>query len=269
MITPMMHILSSMDEKYRVGHPVNILYLNRDDRDLVISEAKNIGARLNNENKVWITDSPTGERMVADTQVVVDESVSLNPYTALLLTRVLECFKVYSQEVDETDVEEVNDDLSTDAVVLRLEGTPRYIYVFVYNVMETPSLSYDAKIAKLSELLHTLQTHSVVLNSEETDPRMRKTLNRMELHSKLSYWKRMLMQDYMRVYGTAPPGFTAETIEIIRRDLANMGFYGFVNPLQMYREFNTSRVSRKVSIDVEDFVMDFLTKVVRSGGGAA
>lgn len=269
MITPMMHILSGMDEQYRMGHPVNILYLNREDRDLVIGEAKNIGARLNNENKVWITDSPTGEKMVADTQVVVDESITLNPYSALLLTRLWECFKVYSQEVDKDDVEEVSDDLSTDAVVLRLEGAPRYIYVFVYNVMEMPSLSYDAKIAKLQELLHILQTHSVVLNTEASDPSLRKTLARMELHSKLSYWKVLLMQDYMRVYGTVPPGFTPETINVIRQDLANMGFYGFVNPLQMYKEFTTSRVSRKVSVDVDDFVMEFLTKVVRSGGGVA
>lgn len=262
-----MHILSSLDENYRVGHPVNILYLSRTDRDLVIGEAKRLGSMLNDENYIWLTESPTRHQVVAETQVVADEAKTISPYTALLLTRLHECFKVYGHTVDEDSAQAESDDLSTDAVVLRLEGTPKYVYVYVYNVMETPSLTYEAKIAKLQDLLNTLQTHSIVAATGDMDEKTKTMIARLELHSTLHYWERMLMADYVRIFGTVPPPFTSETVETVRKELSDLGFYGFVNPMAMYHEFTSSRVARKVSVDVEPAVIEFLSKVVRSGGG--
>lgn len=263
MITPLMHILSCLNEKYQIEQPVDILYLSRADRELIIGEARRLGSYFSDESKIWITESPTGQRMVSETQVIAGKSVTLCPYTALLLTRVWKCFNVYQQEVDALATDVVNDDLSTDAVVLRLEGNPRYIYVYVYNTMELPALSYDAKIARLLELLTTIRSHSVV---RDTTPRDTRLSQRMELHSMMSYWEGLLMSDYIDMYGTAPEAFSEETIETIRHELADLGFYGFVNPLEMYQQFNSSRVSRKVEITIDDEVVNFLTKVVMSGG---
>ena len=263
MITPLMHILSCLDEKYEVEAPADILYLSRYDRELIIQEAKRLGSFFSDENKIWISESPTGKKMVSDIQVIVGKSQSLNPYTALLLTRVWKCFATYLREVDIVSPDTSNDDLSTDAVVLRLEGNPRYVYVYIYNTMETPSLSYDAKIAKLHELLMTIRSHSVVRDLTSRDAKL---LSRMELHSMLSFWKEMLISDYIEMYGEEPPPFTEETIETIRSEMTNLGFYGFVNPLEMYQQFNSSRVARKVEINIDEEVVDFLVKVVRSGG---
>ena len=155
------------------------------------------------------------------------------------------------------------DDLSADAVVLRLEGNPRYVYIYVYNVMEMPALSYDDKIKKLRDVLLTLKSRSVVKDSELRNDRL---LQRLELHSMQNYWAGMLMSDYITYYGTIPPAFEEETIEVLRKELSDLGFYGFVNPLQMYEEFTHSRVARKVNVTVEEFVIEFLTKVVLSGG---
>lgn len=263
MITPLMHILSCLDEKYEVGSPVDTLYLSKSDRELIIKEACRLGSLFDDENKVWITNSNTGLPMVAEVQALAGSSKSISPYTALLLTRALSCFSTYTQEMDAVSAAVADDDLSTDAVVLRLEGNPRYIYVYVYNIMELPSLGYDAKIMRLKELLVTIQSHSVIKDTEPRDSRLRQ---RMELHSKLSYWKGVLMSDYVKYYGALPPKFSEGTIDCIRAELNDMGFYGFVNPLQMYQEFNSSRVSRKVDVNIDEDVVKFLTKVVLSGG---
>lgn len=263
MITPLMHILSCLDEKREVGAPVDVLYLSRSDRELVIQEAERLGSLFNDENKVWITDSPCGRKMVSEIQVVAGKSVTLNPYTALLLTRVWQCFPMYTKEINAVPADAAEDDLSADAVVLRLEGNPRYVYIYVYNVMEMPALSYDDKIKKLRDVLLTLKSRSVVKDSELRNDRL---LQRLELHSMQNYWAGMLMSDYITYYGTIPPAFEEETIEVLRKELSDLGFYGFVNPLQMYEEFTHSRVARKVNVTVEEFVIEFLTKVVLSGG---
>ncbi len=263
MITPVMHVLSCLNAKYEIEPPVDTLYLNKQDRELIIREAKRLATYFEDENKIWISESQTGLRMVSEVQVIAGKSQSLNPYTALLLTRIWKCYPMYLKEVDTVVADSSNDDLSTDAVVLRLEGNPRYIYVYVYNTMEASALSYEVKIGRLLELLLTIKSHSVI---KDTTPRDTRLMGRMELHSMFSYWKGMLMSDYIDMYGEAPPEFTEDTIEVIRRELSDLGFYGFVNPLEMYQQFNSSRVSRKVEINIDDEVIAFLTKVVLSGG---
>lgn len=263
MITPLMHILSCLNSQYAIGAPVDILYLNKQDRNLIISEACRLGSILTEGEDIWVAPSPTGIDMVCQTQVINNEAKTLNPYTALLLTRVKNCFPKYYQEVDSTKVESSDEDLSTDAVVLRLEGSPRYIYMYVYNVMEMPSLSYDARIEKLRELLLTIQSHVAVVEDVEASATL---TSRLELQSKLSYWKGMLLADYITYFGSLPEEFSDGTIATVRKELQDLGFYGFVNPLKMYQDFSGSRVSRKVQVNIEDWVVAYLTKVVLSGG---
>lgn len=263
MFTPVMHILSCLDDKYEIGSPADILYLSKSDRELIIREACRLGKIFDDENKVWITNSNTGLPMVSEIQAIAGTSKQISPYTALLLTRIHECFPVYLQEIDTVSAAVAEDDLSTDAVVLRLEGNPRYVYVYVYNIMELPSLSYDVKIARLKELLVTIQSHSVI---KDTEPRDSKLRERLELHSKFSYWKGMLMADYVKYYGVLPPPLGEGIVDTIRSELSDMGFYGFVDPLKMYQEFNSSRISRKVEVNIDESVIHFLTKVVLSGG---
>ena len=264
MITPFMHILSCINEKYEMDAPVDILYLGRRDRDLIISEAKRLGSIFSNESKIWIENAGQENEYVSEYQAVAGKAVTLNRYTALLLTRLLKCYRVYFKEFNIVVAEMLDEDLSEDAVILRLEGNPFFIYTYVFKVMRTASLNYDAKIAKLSELLMTIKAHSVVEQDGFYDSRLR---SRLVLHSQLSFWKGMLMSDYIQIYGEVPESFTEDTIKVIRKELLDLGFYGFVNPLDMYWRFNSSRVTRKINVSVDDSVVDFLTKVVKSGGG--
>lgn len=263
MLSPLMHILSCLDEKFEVGAPVNIFELSKKDKDLIVSEARRICSYFKSEDKIWITESPTGLKMVSDVQVISGEAVKINPYTALLLTRVWSCVDTYLKEVCDVITELKDDDLSNDSVVLRLEGNPNYVYAFVYNTMETKALTYDARIEKIKELLMIIKSHIVVQDSTSMDLRLRAKL---ELHSKLNYWSAMLTSDYVKYYGSIPSVFCEKDLEIVKRELRDLGVYGFNNPLKMYIEFSNSRVSRKVEVNIEDWVVDFLTKVVLSGG---
>ena len=264
MITPLMHILSCLDEKYQVGPPVDILYLGKTDRELIIHEARRLGVILNDADKIMCSVSDTGLEMVAPQQEIAGSLKSINPYTGLLLTRVRSCLATYNRELDTVAPDVAEDDLSTDAVVLRLEGNARYAFVYVYKIMETPALSYDAKIAKLRELLLTIKSHSVVENNELKDGNLKR---RLELHSMFNYWKGMLMSDYIRYYGVEAPTFDETTLKVMKSELNDLGFYGFVNPLAMYQEFNNSRVARKVEVNIDDSVVEYLSKIVLSGGG--
>lgn len=270
MITPLMHILSCLNESYEVEKPVDILYLNRVDRELIVGEARRLGKQLLNGEQFLVMPSDTGLEMVGTVQSIAGEARTISPFTALLLTKARQCFPVYLRELDSVSTEVIEDDLSTDAVVLRLEGNPKYVYYYVYNVMQTPSLSYDGRIGRLKELLYTIQSHVVIRNESVTDGGMttqkKYLMSRLELQSHFQYWRGMLLSEYIRYYGVVPPEITEETLEVIKKELWDLGFYGFVNPLKMYLDFNNSRVSRKIEVTIEDWVIDFLTKIVLSGG---
>ncbi len=262
MITPLMHVLSCLDENYEVDKPVDILHLSKSDRDVIIAEARSLCSTVLNPDIVCMMDDH-----VYPVQYSGDNSIDLNIYTVALLERIQQCARHYIEHLKDTGKRDSSDDdLSTQATILRLEGNPDHIYYYVYKVMETAALSYDAKIAKLSELLAMLNAHGgEKLGRAVKDSELPA---RLELHSQLGYWKAMLMSDIMRNTLEMPTvPFTKDTIGIMRGQLAELGIYGFVNPLKMYQDFSSSRVTRKVTVNIPDKVLIFLSKVVQAGGG--
>lgn len=263
MITPLMHILSCLDENYEVGNPVNILYLSKSDRDTILAEARRLCGLVLDPEVIATMDG-----QVFPVQYSGDNSITLSPYTVALLERIQSCATVYLDSLKDVGKgkTEDDDDLSTQATILRLEGNPDYIYYFVYKMMEAQALTYDVKIAKLAELLAMLNAHGgekLGKAVEDTELPLR-----LELHSGIRYWKSMLMGDVMRRMHSVPPEpFTEKTIDVMRDQLKALGLYGFVNPLRMYRDFSSSRVERKSNVNIPDRVLIFLGKVVQSGGG--
>lgn len=262
MITPLMLVLSSLNEKYETDSPVDILYLSRTDRDLILSEAARLCDRVLDENIIAVY-----EGRVFPTQYCGGDAITLNIYTAALLERLIKCAKVYKASSTGVAVDDdQSSDLSAQSTVLRLEGNPDHIYYYVYKLMNAATPTYDMKIQKLTELLLTLHTHSGDrFGMPSEDPKLH---SRMELHSQLSYWKTMLVGDVMRqALGLPEEPFTESTVDVIRSQLKTLGFYGFVNPLQMYKDFSNSRVSRKAAVNIPDKVLIFLGKIIQSGGG--
>ena len=74
------------------------------------------------------------------------------------------------------------------------------------------------------------------------------------------------MHDYMTQNAAILEPLTESRLEQVKCELKELGLYGFVNPLQMYRDFAGARVNRKSVVNIDGEVLNFLSKVIRSGG---
>lgn len=262
MITPLMHIMSCLREDYTVGDPLNILYLNKVDREVILEEAKRLCGILLDPEVIATMDD-----RVFPTQYCGSSCITLSPYTVSFLEKARECARHYRTVLISGFKEDEGDDndLSAQTTALRLEGDPKHIYYYVYNVMAKEG-DYAAKIAKLAELSLLLSAHGVVeVGSSEEEAEL---LSRLQMQSTIGYWKQLLLGDAIRRTQQIPDEpFTKKTIEDIRDEINKLGLYGFVNPLRMYQDFSSSRISRKKTLNVPNSVLVFLSKVIQSGGG--
>ena len=265
MITPLMLVLSCIKEDFGYDNPVDIMYLSRSDRNLLQSEIARLREIVFDEENILMTEDRNGNAVCDTVQVRNGAIVEILPETAILLTRIRECMDVYSAEskvqVGEDDV------LDTDAVVLRLEGNPKYVYIYTYEVMENPSLNYDAKISRLSELYSVIVGHTTVSSGESEKQSL--SMKRRELHSSFNFWQRLIMHDYMTQNAAVIQPMDEARLARVKEELHSLGLYGFVNPLQMYSDFAGARVNRKSVVNIDSEVLDFLYKVIRSGGATA
>lgn len=266
MVEPLMLLLSSITKDYTYDHPVDIMYLSRSDRTTILREADRLGRLVSDSNRIMMGEDIFGDAIVDDGQILGGTKlIKISPATQMLLTRLQACYKVFAKwNANAATEEETSSDLGMDTVILRLEGNPKFVYIYVYSVMESKGIEYSAKIAKIAEVYNAIVGHSQVSLGEE---KIQFLLNRFELQSSWQFWSRMLTADAMAHSGgsiTAP--ITQEDLEVMKTELRDLGFYGFVNPYKMYTEFAGARVNRKLDVNVGPEVVDFLRKVVRSGG---
>lgn len=270
MVTPLMWILSSLDADYKYDKPYTLSYLSKSDRADLLSEIRWIGYQLTNEDKILpkyddnfeICRDANGDPIIDTVQLISGELTPIHPATAALLTRLVKAYKIFDKHIIEiSSIDEK--DLGDDDIVLRIEGNPNYVYDYVIQLMSQRRASYESKIQRLAELLATILGHSMFGSG---DSYVEKMIERMQLHSKSSYWIRMLTSDVIRSSNSISDPITVETLGIVKKELKLMGFYGFVNPLQMYLDFASSRITKKSEINVDSSVIKYLDKVVRSGG---
>lgn len=259
-----MLLLSCIDENYNFSKPVDTMYLNRVDRALINSEVKRLGTLVSSDDVILMTEDAFGNPVCDTVQLINNNVVDISPLTAVILTRLRQCYPVFQASVQETSTSEIEArDLDTDAVILRLEGNPHYIYNYVYGVMENTTISYSSRIAQLSELYNALIGFSIM--TDNTDKRSG-LLTRLTLQSDIAFWQQLFYTDWIHRTLAAPNAIGVADVEVTKKELKGMGFYGFVNPLKMYNDFIGSRVNRKVELNVSDEVLNFLGKVVMSGG---
>lgn len=265
MVQPLMLLLSSITKDFTYDHPVDIMYMNRSDRTTVFHEADRLGRLAYNEDVIIMGEDIYGNPIVDDGQVIGGtKMVQISQPTQMILTRIREAYKVfkrYSTASNEEDRDST--DLGADSVILRLEGNPRFVYVYVYSIMESKGLEYTTKIRKISEVYNAIVGHSQVSVGGENTQFL---LNRFELQSTSQFWCSMLTADIMAHSGGIVSPVTPEDLKVVKKELRDLGFYGFTNPYKMYTEFISSRVNRKLDINVQPEVVEFLRKVVRSGG---
>lgn len=266
MVTPLMLLLSSINERYEYDRPVDTMYLSRTDRDLITAEAERLGKMATDDNIILMTEDCYGHAIADTAQVSNDTVVEISRPTAMLLTRIREAYAVYqrvSPNNNATDEIEL-DDLGADAVILRLEGNPRYIYTYIYNIMESTGMDFQSKMMCITELYTAIVGHAgVALDSAK----IQQLTSRFELQSTVQFWQALLLSDLLK-HGFSGVTVSKDDIVTVGNELRSLGFYGFVNPLKMYRDFSGSRISHKVGVNIDQEVIDFLDKVVRSGGVA-
>jgi len=264
MITPLMLMLSSINERLGYDRPVDTMYMNRTDRALIIDEVQRLGKLITDDSIILCTTDSFGNEVCDTVQVINNSAVEVSPFTAVIMTRLRACFEVFRKSLQTSVKEDMEaHDLDTDSVILRLEGNPRYIYAHVYSVMENNAHSYAARIAQLADLYNALVGFIAV---SSVDMKQDALVRRLTLQSDISFWQRLFYNDWMQRTLEAPPALTKECIEKSKTELRSMGFYGFVNPLKMYEDFANARINRKVELNVSEDVIAFLRKVVLSGG---
>lgn len=263
MITPLMYLLSGINQEFIYDHPVDIMYLDREDRTIVLSEATRLGTMVNDPEQIVLTEDLFGQTIVDNVQNVGDRMVEINMATAIVLNRVREAYLMLQKDAEDALTSDQGDDLSADVAVLRLEGNPRYVYIYVYDVMRSRGMTYKEKI------LHIAELYSTILGSVKTtlDTTKQNFLyQRLELQSTFQFWRGLVMSDMMRHGLGAEVTVTNEDIAVVQQELSNLGFYGFVNPFKMYNDFAGARVTRKVTANISPDVITFLEKVIASGG---
>jgi len=262
MITPLMLILSCINDQYNYDTPVDISFLNREDRVTINSEANRLGILASDSLHILTTTGINGEEIADSVQMVNEAVIDIHPGTAMMLTRIKESFSVWKKSKLLLHDHETDKDLSIDNVIMHLEGNPWYIYSYVYQTMENRSSDYDAKMAKILELYTTIISNNVIRTQDGMDSEM---IRRLTLQSTQQFWSGLIEVDLMRHMGMVCE-ITPNLLSQIKQELSSLGFYGFVNPLKMYLDFSGSRVWRKTDINIAPEVLEFLTKVVRSGG---
>lgn len=265
MVQPLMLLLSSITKDFTYDHPVDIMYMNRSDRTTVLHEADRLGRLACNDDLILMGEDIYGNPIVDDGQISGGTKiVQISPATQMLLTRIREAYGVFRKySASSGDADSESTDLGADSVILRLEGNPRFVYVYVYSIMESKGLEYTTKIRKIAEVYNAIVGHSqLTIGGEDTQF----LLNRFELHSTSQFWCSMLTADLMAHGGGIVSPVTEKDLEVAKKELRDLGFYGFVNPYKMYTEFVSSRVNRKLDVNVQPEVIEFLRKVVKSGG---
>lgn len=262
MMTPLMLLLSSINSSLEYDHPVDTMYLSRNDRNLLLREAARLGKLVYDDSQILMTTDLFGNDVCDTAQIVNNAVVEVSPATAVILTRLRKCVDIFKNNMQAVE-DDGSYDIDTDTVILKLEGNPRYVYAYVYMTMENNSLDYRSRIMRLAELYNAL----VGFNPQGTiGDKQSFLVSRFKDQGDLSFWQRLIYHDWMQRDLTVPAPVSIETLRVAKRELRDMGFYGFVNPWIMYTQFAGARVNRKVELNVGEEVTQFLRKVVLSGG---
>lgn len=232
-----------------------------DKQDISSSKIPNSLTLLNTiDDDIDILFDMTG---VASTlQAVNRKQYEISQETALILTRLRAASLAYIKKLSDA---ETFDDISSDIVLTKLEAMPQSVYSLVYDILsnETASLR-NAKVGltKLNELRNRIllyQDKEAVFSNEQVK-------QKLSTISTLGFWRTLIYHDYMNIYNKPPNEITVSTLQRIHDELNILGIPGFVPPNIVFESYANTMVQRKVNVMIQQSVIEFLTKVVKSGG---
>lgn len=259
MFHPTMLLLCSLNiDTFSCTDRIDYSFLTKDKEQIITKELGSLCSFLLSDN-ILLTNV-NGYEIPMLTQFSNYKQITISKYTALVLQRLREAASVFKGLHTQS-----YDDISDDLLITKIEAIPNSIYSIVYNILskESPnSRNNKVGIQKLNELRKKI----LLYRDKEVPSNDNKLLSKIYDLSSIGYWRTLLYHDYIKYYQDVPDAITPNTLEEIKCQLELLDIYGFVPPKQVVQAYASTEVNRKISVTIDDSVIDFLTKIVRSGG---
>ena len=260
MFHPTMLMLCTLNiDTFKCQDNVDYTYLQQSKEQILTREIDNLCDRLLSDE--FLYSMHQGYEIAMTTQFVGDKQINISRYTAIVLTRLHEAAIFLKRNTIDSDY----DDISDDIMISRIEAIPNSIYGIVYNLLANESAVARASkggINKLNEIRKKILLYRDK-NVADISPDFLQKINDI---STIGFWRTLLYHDFLLYYDTEPTAVTEEVMEQIKTELESLEIFGFVPPKKVMEVYQTTTVSRKLSVSVDDFVLEFLTEIVRSGG---
>lgn len=260
MFHPTMLMLCTINiDTFKCQDEVDYTYLQQSKEQILTREVDALCNRILSDEFLFTVCN--GMEIAMTTQFVGTKQVKISRYTALILTRLKEAAQFLKKNMTGSEY----DDISDDITISRIEAIPNSIYSTVYNILSNESAAARASkvgIRKLNEIRKKILLHK----DKEAATISQGFLQKIKDISTVGFWRVLLYHDYLKVYDSMPAPITCETLNNIKRELQSLDIYGFVPPDKVVETYKTTSVSRKLNIQVDDFVISYLTEIVRSGG---
>ena len=230
---------------------------------------------------VEYVDTVNGCRVVSPYQYKPGTAITLEPCTIALMTRIFNaCLALRKQEwhmkkfgtgsLIETLSAEVID---LDTELLYLEGRSEHIYSFICRAMQAAkAIEPDANRAYHNGLMKIKELRQRIYDRNNGQPGLEDKLsgnpNQQRMHEQANeaFWTIMLTKDWLSYGFELDKPFDKKDLEQAKQQLTEFGIFGFVNPVKTFNDFNSAVLRHKVAVDIKPETIEFLDKVLRSGG---
>lgn len=237
---------------------INISFLSEKDRNVLNAEIDRLHSVLSEDNIFY--EDFNGIKVASTTQYTLMGQVDISKETALILTKLAQACSFWKDNHNKLSIKE---DISSDMLLTKIDAFPTSIYRIVYNLLYGEKTTRKSKgLLKLNELLQKIMVYNNQAQADITGD----MLEKIEELSTMSFWRTLLSMEYMKCYSELPPNITINTMNTIKKELAYFDIHGFVPPNKVYDAFHTVMEYRKSTINISEDIVDFLSKIVRSGG---
>lgn len=239
---------------------IDISFLNERDSNIINAEINRMASVLSEDNIFY--EDMDGIQVASTTQYTLTGQIDISRETALVMTKLAQACSFWKTFSNKSPIKE---DISSDMLLMKIDAFPSSVYRIVYDLLYGERISSKARSKGIQKLYELLKKINLYNNKEEAGI-TGDILHRIEKLSSMAFWRELLSIEYMRCYKELPPVITLDTMNTIKKELKHFDIYGFVPPNKVYEAFRTVEDYRKNTIHISDDIVDFLMKIVRSGG---
>ena len=263
MLHPTTILFASYNIKTSKFENINISFLNERDINIINAEISKMAMILSEDNIFY--ENFDRISLASTTQYTLTGQITISRETAIVLTKLAEACSFWNKNNTAQLDEGKSDDLSSDMLLTKIDAFPSSIYRIVYNLLSEDKYTSSRQnkgLLKLNEVLQKI----IAYNNQGQSHITGEMLNKINNLSSMHFWRLLLSKEYMKYYSELPPKITLDTMQTIKNELAHFNIHGFVPPDKVYQAFNSVTEYRKSTIHVSEEIIEFLFKIVKSGG---